>query len=86
MTKGFFIEIPGAEKADKLASRFRGVFEGVDVRVSRSIRQAELRVSNMNDLIPATEVAARIAEIGSVGVKEVRTNPLQMLRNGLLST
>ncbi|XP_024869086.1 uncharacterized protein LOC112452881 [Temnothorax curvispinosus] len=68
MTGGLIIEIPGSgnsDKADKLAERLTQLFEGrSDVKVSRPMKTAEIRVLDLDDSVTAENLAEAIAELG----------------------
>nr|XP_037877604.1 uncharacterized protein LOC119631197 [Bombyx mori] len=55
-----------AEKADALAAKMREVLSPEDVRVSRPMKTAEVRIAGLDDSVTSEEVVAAVAEVESV--------------------
>lgn len=79
------IEIPGmerAEKADALATKLREVLQD-DARVSRPMIRGEIRIWGLDDSVGIDEVACVVAECGDCLLTDVKTGPMNRMRNGL---
>ncbi|XP_047033951.1 uncharacterized protein LOC124640283 [Helicoverpa zea] len=53
-----------AEKADALAAKMREVLNPEDVRVSRPVKTAEVRIAGLDDSVTSEEVVAAVARSG----------------------
>lgn len=88
-TGALLLEISGEErekKADLLASRLRGVLgtrEGV--RVSRPSRQAEFRLTGLEESLTRDEVAAAVAKASNGVMGDVTVGPLRRAPGGLIT-
>lgn len=74
------LEVPGAssgEKADVLAEKLREALNSEEVRVSRPLKSAELRISELDDSVTSEEVAAAVAQHGGCSLESVKTGPIR---------
>ena len=80
MAGGILIEIPGEEssaKADILATKLREVFvEEREIKISRPIKRAEIRICGLDDSIQPEEVRERVAAEGGCNIEEVKTGEI----------
>ena len=81
ITGGLILEIPGkdtSEKADNLAERLRQLFkdEG-EIRISRPMNKAEIRISGMDDSITPQEVVDAIADLGSCSKDNIKVGAIR---------
>lgn len=80
------LEIPGAmsgEKADSLAAELRKALNSEDVRIARPNKCAELRISELDESITSSEVAAAVAKAGGCLPEEVKTGVIRLSPSGL---
>lgn len=87
LTGSSILEIdPGAGSAagaDRLAERLSELFRGTDVKVSRPVETAEARLSSLDELVTAGDVAAEVAAVAECRVDEVHTGVIQCSGSGL---
>ncbi|KZC06853.1 Cellular nucleic acid-binding protein [Dufourea novaeangliae] len=86
LTGSSILEIPGpdsAARADALAQRLGEVFRGTDVRVSRPMRTAEIRITGLDESVTAEDAVAAIAAAGGCTAAEVRAGAVRRNRSGL---
>ena len=72
-----------AEKADALAGKMREVLNLEDVRVSRPIKTAEVRIAGLDDSVTSEEVVAAVARSGECLPDKVRTGDIRTDATGL---
>ncbi|CAK9809276.1 hypothetical protein ANTQUA_LOCUS5968 [Anthophora quadrimaculata] len=80
------MQIPGpdgAAKADTLAKKMAEALQGTGVKIIRSCKRAELRVTGLDDSVAPTEVTDAIAAAGSCRPEEVRTWQIRSSSSGL---
>ncbi|XP_026745488.1 uncharacterized protein LOC113506849, partial [Trichoplusia ni] len=86
VTGARMLEIPGAssgEKADALAEKLRATLNSVDVRISRPIRRAEIRLSDLDDSATQEEIVTAIATKGGCSPSDVKVGAIRRDRSGL---
>lgn len=89
VTGALLLQISGEgreEKADKLASRMKevlGAREGV--RVARPSRQAEFRLSGLEESVTREELAMAVANAGCCGIDEVNAGRLHRAPGGVIT-
>ena len=78
---GVLVESPGQEsaaKADDLAAKLRKVFpEEGDVRISRPVKRAEVRICGLDESIQPGEVKETIAAEGGCNSEEVKVGEIK---------
>ncbi|KZC13881.1 hypothetical protein WN55_06206 [Dufourea novaeangliae] len=72
-----------AARADALAQRLGEVFFGTDVRVSRPVRTAEMRLTGLDESVTSEDAVAAIAAAGGCTAAEVRAGAVRRDRSGL---
>jgi len=80
------VEIPGEgtrEKADELAERLKVALSDMNVRVTRPVRLAELRISGLDDSISRDDVALAIGEVGGTSWLEIKVREIRRTQRGL---
>nr|XP_049691667.1 uncharacterized protein LOC126053518 [Helicoverpa armigera]XP_049704749.1 uncharacterized protein LOC126056273 [Helicoverpa armigera]XP_049706070.1 uncharacterized protein LOC126056578 [Helicoverpa armigera] len=81
-------EVAGAasdsvEKADALAAKMKEVLNPEDVRVSRPMKTAEVRIAGLDDSVTSEEVAAAVARGGECPPDKVRAGDIRVDATGL---
>ncbi|XP_050558408.1 uncharacterized protein LOC126912092 [Spodoptera frugiperda] len=81
-------KVPGAvsdsaKKADALAAKIREVLNPEDVRVSRPMKTAELRIAGLDDSVTTEEVVAAAARSGECPPDNVRAGDIRADASGL---
>jgi len=85
-TGAMLIEIPGEgtkEKADELAARLKTALADMDVRVTRPMRVAELKISGLDDSINKTDVAIALGEAGETSWLQIKVGDIRRTPRGL---
>ncbi|KZC14282.1 hypothetical protein WN55_06679 [Dufourea novaeangliae] len=85
-TGASILEVPGPERAaraDALARHLEEVFHGTDVRVSRPVKTAEVRLTGLDESVTAEAVAGAVAAAGGCTAAEVRVGVVRRNRSGL---
>jgi len=85
-TGAMLIEIPGEgtkEKADELANRLKTALSDMNVRVTRPMRLAELRISGLDDSISKTDVAIAICEAGGTSWLQIKMGEIRRTQRGM---
>nr|XP_037869235.1 uncharacterized protein LOC119629004 [Bombyx mori] len=72
-----------AEKADALAAKMREVLSPEDVRVSRPMKTAEMRIAGLDDSVTSEEVVAAVARSGECPSDKVRAGDIRTDATGL---
>ncbi|XP_047025544.1 uncharacterized protein LOC124634165 [Helicoverpa zea] len=72
-----------AEKADALAAKMREVLNPEDVRVSRPVKTAEVRIAGLDDSVTSEEVVAAVARSGECLPEKVRAGDIRADATGL---
>nr|XP_037877550.1 uncharacterized protein LOC119631126 [Bombyx mori] len=72
-----------AEKADALAAKMREVLSPEDVRVSRPMKTAEVRIAGLDDSVTSEEVVAAVARSGECPSDKVRAGDIRTDATGL---
>lgn len=72
-----------AEKADALAAKMREVLNPEDVRVSRPMKTAEVRIAGLDDSVTSEEVVAAVARSGECPPDRVRAGDIRTNATGL---
>ncbi|XP_026746996.1 uncharacterized protein LOC113508238 [Trichoplusia ni] len=72
-----------AEKADALAAKMREVLNPEDVRVSRPVKTAEVRITGLDDSVTPEEVVAAVARSGECPPDRVRAGDIRTDATGL---
>ncbi|CAK1579827.1 unnamed protein product [Parnassius mnemosyne] len=72
-----------AEKADALAAKMREVLDPEDVRVSRPMKPAEVRIAGLDDSVTSKEVVAAVARSGECTPDKVRAGDIRTDATGL---
>lgn len=88
-TGGLIIKIPGEEKikkADLLAERLRSVFREQNVRILRSVKQAEVRIVNLDESVEADDIVAEFAKLSGTQEEDIKVAPIRFGRSGFGST
>ncbi|XP_039315378.1 uncharacterized protein LOC120359958 [Solenopsis invicta] len=86
LTGAIMYEVPGEqsqEGAERLESRLREILNPEEVKVSRPIKTAELRLSGLDDLTDVQDVAEAMARVGGCAALEVQVGTIRRPRNGL---
>lgn len=81
------LELKGPEsnkKADNLVTALRNAFkEYEDVRVSRPIKLAELRIRDLDESVTSEQIQLAVAAIGDCRIEDVRVAPPTLNAGGL---
>jgi len=80
------IEMPGEgtkEKADELAKRLSSALSDMNVRVTRPVRMAELRISGLDDSISRADVTLVIGEAGGTSWLDIKTGEIRRNQRGM---
>ncbi|XP_048005629.1 uncharacterized protein LOC125241282 [Leguminivora glycinivorella] len=83
---GRVLEIPGAdsgEKADSLAEALTEKLGSEVVRVSRPVKCAELRVTELDDSVSPSEVVASVAKVGGCAEGQIKAGEIRQDASGL---
>ncbi|XP_048003187.1 uncharacterized protein LOC125239613 [Leguminivora glycinivorella] len=83
---GRVLEIPGAasgEKADLLAEALTEKLGSDVVRVSRPVKCAELRVTELDDSVSPGEVVASVAKVGGCAEGQIKAGEIRQDASGL---
>lgn len=87
LTGALIFEFPGSEgqvHADNLAQKLTALFKDREgVRVSRSMKMAELRIRDQEDSIMSDEITYVITQEGDCHHTEVRVDPIRKGNDGL---
>ncbi|XP_045505573.1 uncharacterized protein LOC123701985 [Colias croceus] len=84
-TGAAIIEIPGVaneEKADLLANKFKDVLNETEVRITRPMKCAELRISGLDDSTSSEEVTAAIVKTASCPPEMIKIGSIRRGRSG----
>lgn len=82
---GLLIEVPGEgaqAKAASLMVRLKEVLQD-SATVANPVKQAELRVSGLDDSVTTEEVAYMLARMGECETAEIKIGQIRTMRNGL---
>ncbi|XP_037302751.1 uncharacterized protein LOC119193224 [Manduca sexta] len=86
-TGAYLFEVPGPEseaKADSLVIKMREALCGLeDVRVSRPVMTAELRISGLDESVTPDDVATAIAKIGECSIEDLKVGQVKIEHSGL---
>jgi len=85
-TGAMLIEIPGEgtkEKADELATRLKTALADLNVRVTRPMRLAELKISGLDDSITKIDVAIALGEAGGTSWLQIKVGEIRRTQRGL---
>lgn len=84
------LEIPGPDRqelANKLADRLKEALASHEgVRVSRPLKTAELRISNIEASVTSTEIIRAVSEMGTFDCDTIRVGPINRALNGQNTT
>ncbi|XP_011171567.1 uncharacterized protein LOC105204213 [Solenopsis invicta] len=86
LTGAIMYEVPGEqskEGAEKLEAKLRELLNPEEVKVSRTTKTAELRLSGLDDLTVAQDVAEAMARVGGCTAHDVQVGTIRRPRNGL---
>lgn len=85
-TGAVILEVPGensAERADLLAERLRTALVDKEVRISRPVKLAELRVGGFDESVNGEELATAMASAGGCAAADVRVGSIRRGPTGL---
>ena len=81
MTRAMIIEVPGKdnqEKADKLPDKLRKVFgDSSEVRIGRSEKRAEIRITDQDNSVTAQDVIESIALHGEYRPEQISVGEIR---------
>ncbi|XP_045502712.1 uncharacterized protein LOC123699740 [Colias croceus] len=86
ITGATIIQIPGpgsGEKADLLASKLKTIFKDKNIKVSRPVKMADLRVSGLDASVTADDLKDAIVTRGECLVDQIRVSQIRQDRTGL---
>ncbi|CAG4955271.1 unnamed protein product [Colias eurytheme] len=88
VTGARILEIPGAsstKEADALAAKLREVLGEVNVKVTRPVKCAELRITGLDDSASAEDIATAVSRAGECSVEHVKCGALRSGPRGAMS-
>lgn len=91
-TGGRILEVPGADgaaKADRLAEQLRTILPSQEVRVSRPVKTAEIRLTGLDDSITEQEIVSAVggsANNASQGSGQIKVGTIRRTPSGSGST
>ncbi|XP_063370301.1 uncharacterized protein LOC134658547 [Cydia amplana] len=88
VTGAAILEIPGPDttsgnQADSLAAKLRETLNVADVRISRPVKCAEMRISGLDDSVTEEELAAAVAKVGGCALEAVKVGRISRAPTGL---
>ncbi|XP_063367026.1 uncharacterized protein LOC134655493 [Cydia amplana] len=88
VTGAAILEIPGPDttsgnQADSLAAKLRETLNVADVRISRPVKCAEMRISGLDDSVTEEELAAAVAKVGGCALEAVKVGRISRTPTGL---
>ncbi|XP_045500774.1 uncharacterized protein LOC123698235 [Colias croceus] len=86
ITGATVIQIPGpgsGEKADLLASKLKTIFKDKNIKVSRPVKMADLRVSGLDASVTENDLKDAIVTKGECLVDQIRVSQIRQDKTGL---
>jgi hypothetical protein len=86
LTGAIIYEVPGEEsqsKADALAEKLRRELSSDEVKVTRPVKTAELRISGLDDVTNSQGVAEAMSRVGGCATWEIQVGEIRRPRMGL---
>ncbi|XP_045494084.1 uncharacterized protein LOC123693129 [Colias croceus] len=86
VTGATVIQIAGpgsSDKADLLSVKLKNIFKDQNIKVSRPVKMADLRVSGLDASITATDLKEAIAIKGECSAEQIRVSQIQQDKTGL---